>query len=68
MSAIEERNTENKNLLESIQHSIIHNKHMVPQAKSMAALILFKKQNDLDTTDDEESYFEEIVSFLSIQQ
>lgn len=54
--------------LELIQSKLIHCNYMVPQAKSAAAMILFKKQNDFDLTESEETQFQEVLNFLELNQ
>ena len=54
--------------LQKVQHLIIHNKFIMPQVKSEVALILFKKQNGLLVSEEEEKFFEEILSFIDIPQ
>ena len=54
--------------LQKVQHLIIHNKFIMPQVKTEVALILFKKQNEFLVSEEEEKYFEEIISFMEIPQ
>ncbi|MEK5217752.1 hypothetical protein [Psychrobacillus sp. FSL H8-0487] len=65
---VTEKNIQTEDKLKRIQNLIIHNSYMLPQAKSSAALILFKKQNEMEITEDEELYFDEIINFLSFPQ
>jgi hypothetical protein len=52
--------------IRELQSEIISNRMMLPNAKSMAGMILFKIENNLTLDNKEEKFYEELQLFLKI--